>query len=200
MTTDGSRWVAACALAETIGLGAAAAAARGGEGLDPRAALGLVVAGGLVEGTALGLAQSRVLAGRLPGLRRRAYTGFTVLVAGLGRAAASAGPVLSGDDSGSPPPLVLVLQGGAGIGLVMGPVLGGAQALALRGSVQAPSRWVLANTLAWPPVMVVIFLGAGTPPESWSTASVGAFGALTGAVAGTVLGLVTRPLLPLSAE
>lgn len=200
MARDGGRWVAACVLAETVGMAASAAAARGGEGLDAPAALGLVVAGGLVEGTALGLAQSWVLAGRLPRLRRRTWTGLTVLVAGVGWAAASAGPVLSGDDGGASPPLALVLLGGAGIGLVMGPVLGGAQALAMRRAARAPGRWVLANLLAWPPVMVVIFLGASSPPESWSTASVALLGAVTGAVAGSVLGLVTRPFLPVPAE
>ena len=187
----------ACALAETLGMAAAAAAARGADTLAaPLAALGVVVAGGLVEGTALGLGQAWVLTSRLPRLRRRTYLAATVLVAGLGWAAASAPAVLSTDDSGAPPPLLLVLLGAAGIGLVMGPVLGGAQALALRGAARAPGRWVLANTLAWPPAMVVIFVGATTPSPSWSTAAVVLLGALTGTVAGTVLGLVTRPFLP----
>lgn len=44
--------------------------------------------------------------------------------------------------------------------------------------------------------MVVIFVGATTPSPSWSTAAAVLLGALTGAVAGTVLGLVTRPFLP----
>lgn len=201
METEARRWVAACALAETLGLTAAAAATRGGEGLDSSAAaLGLVVAGGLVEGTALGVAQSRVLAARLPGLRRRAYAVVTVLVAGLGWAAGSAPAVLAGDHSGTGPALPLVLLGGAGIGLVMGPVLGGAQALVLRGVVRAPARWVLGNAVAWPPTMVVIFLGASSPPAAWSTGAVALVGTVTGAVAGTVLGLLTVPFLPVAAE
>ena len=188
-------------LAETVGMTAAAAAARGAGALDaPAAALGVIVAGGLVEGTALGLAQASVLARLLPGLRRTTYAVVTVLVAGLGWAVASAPAVLAGDDSGASPPRGLVLLGGAGIGLVMGPVLGGAQALALRGAARTPSRWVLANTLAWPPTMVVIFLGATAPSEAWSTEAVVALGALTGATAGAVLGLVSRPLLPEPAE
>lgn len=187
----------ACTVAETVGMTAAAAAARAADALDVRpVALAVVVAGGLVEGTALGLAQSGVLAARLPALRRGAFTWATVLVAGLGWAAASAPAVLLGDDSGAAPPLLVVLLGAAGIGLVLGPVLGGAQALALRGAARAPLRWVLANTLAWPPVMIVIFFGATTPSASWSVPSVVLLGALTGAAAGTLLGLVTRPLLP----
>lgn len=188
-------------LAETIGMTAAAAAARGADAITHAVvALAVVVAGGLVEGTALGLAQWGVLSSRLPGLRRGAYVGATVLVAGLGWAAASAPAVLSSDDSGASPPLALVLLGAAGIGLVMGPVLGGAQALALRRAARAPSRWVLVNALAWPPTMVVIFLGATAPSESWSTASVVVLGAVTGAAAGAVLGLVTGPMLPVAVE
>jgi hypothetical protein len=191
-----SSWVATCAAAETVGLAAAATAARIADGLDSRwAALGVVVAGGLVEGTALGLGQSSVLAGRLPGLRRRAYAAATVVVAGLGWAAASARGVLAADDGGAEPPLALMLLGAAGIGVVMGPALGGAQAWALRGAAAAPGRWVLANALAWPPAMVVIFAGARAPGASWSTPAVALTGAVTGAVAGTVLGLVTAPWL-----
>lgn len=78
----------------------------------------------------------------------------------------------------------------------MGPVLGGAQALTLRGAAAAPARWVLANTLAWPPAMVVIFIGATAPGASWSTPAVTLTGAVTGAVAGTVLGVLTAPWLP----
>ncbi len=201
MSRTGRHWVLACALAETVGMAAAAAAARGAGALDaPAAALGVLAAGGLVEGTALGVGQSAVLSTRLPRLRRGTYTTATVLVAGLGWAAASAPSVLAGDGSGTAPPLPLVLLGAAGIGLGMGALLGGAQALALRRAARAPWRWVLANTLAWPPAMVVIFLGATTPDESWSTAAVVLLGAATGAVAGSVLGVVTTRFLPLPEE
>jgi hypothetical protein len=192
-------WVLACAVAEAIGMTASAVAARVADGPDwpVVAALGVVVAGGLVEGTALGWAQSGVLARRLPGLRRGRYLAATVLVAGVGWAAASAPGVLGEDTPGDAgPPLLLVLLGAAGLGLVMGPVLGGAQALALRGAAQRPGRWVLANTVAWPPAMAVIFLGASSPGASWSTLEVGLLGTATGLVAGTVLGLLTRPFLP----
>ena len=172
--------MAECVGAETVGMTASAAAALGAEALSetwPLAAgLGLVVAGGLVEGGALGWAQSTVLARRLPALRRRNYLLATLLVAGLGWAAASAPAALStnGDEAGSAPPLALVLLVAAGLGLLMGPVLGGAQALALRRVARRPRRWVLANTLA----------------------GVVALGAATGAAAGTVLGLVTGQFLP----
>ena len=63
------RWVLACAAAEAVGMTAAAGAATWSQWLvgEPEAArevvlvLGLVVAGGLVEGLSLGLAQSWAL-------------------------------------------------------------------------------------------------------------------------------------------
>lgn len=192
------RWIVACAVAETIGMGASAAAARVGQdvadGPDTGArwlALAVVVAGGLVEGTALGVLQGDVLATRWPRLSQLRFALLTVLVAGVGWAAASAPGVLSGDSGGDGPPVLLMVLGGLGLGVVMGPVLGAAQALALRDAVAHPWRWVAASTAAWPPAMAVIFTGASTAGADWSTPVVTAYGAATGAVAGTVLGLVT---------
>jgi len=136
---------------------AAASAAKGVQALSDQqgllggaaVALALVVAGGLVEGLALGRAQGNLLAARWSGLRRGSYVGTTLVVAGLGWAAGSAPGVLSGDDRGTEPPLALMLAGAAAIGLVMGPVLGAAQAWVLRGAVPHPWRWVAANTVAW---------------------------------------------------
>ncbi|CAI9407580.1 hypothetical protein [Nocardioides sp. T2.26MG-1] len=192
-------WVLACALAEAVGMTAAAGAARLADGFGVVAGLSVVVAGGLVEGTALGWAQSHVLARVAPALVRGRYLAATVLVAGLGWAAASA-PAAVGDGSdGSQPPLALVLLGAAGLGLVMGPVLGAAQAAALRGAVADPWRWVTANTAAWPVAMVVIFLGATTPEASWPVWSVLVLGTVTGGVAGGLLGVVSGWFLPLLA-
>ena len=71
------RWVVACLVAETVGMTAAATAARVGQDLsegDGNAgrwlALAVVVAGGLVEGVALGVLQGRALATRWPALSR----------------------------------------------------------------------------------------------------------------------------------
>ncbi|MBA2953708.1 DUF385 domain-containing protein [Nocardioides sp. MAH-18] len=193
--TPRAAWVAACAGAEAVGLGAAAAAARLGEGRPDGIALALVIGGGLVEGTALGGLQATVLGRAFPRLRRLRYAAATVLVAGLGWAAASAPGVLSGGAADTPP-LALVLLGAAALGLVMGAVLGAVQALALRGAVRHPGRWVGANAAAWPLAMTLIFAGATTPGAAWSTWSVVLLGVVTGAVAGTGLGLVTGWFLP----
>lgn len=189
-------WVLACAGAETVGMTAAAGAARLGDRLGSPAALAAVVGGGLVEGVALGWAQAHVLGRVAPTLERRWYAAVTVVVAGLGWAAASAPAVLAGDDGNDAPPLVLVLAGALGLGLVMGGVLGAAQAVVLRPAVRHPWRWVTANAAAWPPAMAVIFLGATTPGATWPVWSVLVLGAVTGAAAGGVLGLLSGWFLP----
>jgi len=203
MSTPGAvsygRWILACAVAETVGMTASAVAARLGQhavddgGSGARwLALAVVVAGGLVEGTALGVLQSSVLSSRWRRLSRARFTLVTVLVAGVGWALASAPGVLAGDDEGTTaPPLAVVLLGAFGIGLAMGPVLGTAQALALRHVVAHPWRWVAANAAAWPLAMTVIFVGASTAGADWSLPVLALYGAATGALAGAALGAVS---------
>lgn len=174
---------------------AAAAAATAGPRLGTAAAFTLVVAGGLVEGLALGWLQSRVLRAAAPGLRRHRYVLATVIIAGLGWTAASAPAALStGDDQ--QPGLLVVAVLAAALGLTSGVVLGFAQAAALHGAVRHPWRWVVANAAAWPLAMVVIFLGATAPAASWSWGWIVLTGAVTGAAAGALLGAVTGWFLP----
>jgi hypothetical protein len=201
------RWVAACAGAEAIGMTAAAAAARIATGLEDEAVawgLAVVVLGGLVEGAALGLLQARALPAGLGPTPRRRWLIATVAVAGLGWAAASAPSALAGDDAGSPPPWIVVAAGAAALGVLMGAVLGLAQGWSVRRSVSHPWRWVPASMLGWACAMPVIFAGASSAGADWALPSVALFGAATGALAGTVLGVVTgrfaaRDLGPLDA-
>jgi hypothetical protein len=198
------RWTALCATAEAIGMTAAATAAKvsqalvgePGSGRGAAVALSLVVAGGLVEGVALGALQATGLRRMLPGLDRRRWLLVTTTVAGLGWAAASAPAVLSGADDGTVPPLLLVLGAAIALGAVMGALLGAVQATGLRGQVRHPWRWVSANAAAWAPAMAVIFLGATSPHADWSGPTVAALGTLTGLGAGAVLGLVSGWFLP----
>lgn len=189
-------WIAACAAAEGVGLTAAAGAAVLADTMSGLVALLLVVAGGLVEGTALGLAQGAVLARVAPRLSRARYLVATVVVAGVGWAAASAPSVVGGGGDAEQPPVLLVALGGAGLGLVMGTVLGAVQSVALRGAVRHPRRWVAANAAAWPGAMALILVGATAPDAGWSTASILLTAAVTGVVAGAALGLVSGLFLP----
>ncbi len=189
------RWVLACAAAETCGMAASAGAARAAEPAGPVAGLLLVLLGGLAEGAALGLLQSFVLRDRLGG-RRTAWVLTTLLVAGLGWALGSAPAALSGDDQGAAPAMGLVLTGAAALGLVMGALLGAAQATVLRHLVRHPWRWSVANACGWGVAMPVVFLGATTAGSDWAWQVLVGYGALTGAVAGAALGLVTGAWLP----
>jgi MFS family permease len=204
----GRRWVTACVVAEAIGMTASAGAARGATALVDadvaRAALLgflMVVAGGLVEGTALGVLQAGVLAERLGRRGRRAWVAVTLALAGLGWAIGSAPATLSADpgDNGAAPPLAAVLAGAAGIGLVLGALLGAAQAWVLTRRAARPAshpgRWVLGSALGWTVAMTVIFGGATTAGAGWAWPLVAGYGTVTGALAGLGLGLVTAPFL-----
>jgi hypothetical protein len=198
-----ARWTALCAAAETVGMTAAAGAAKAAQavtgdpatGAETAVGLSIIVAGGLVEGVALGTAQAAGLGRLVPGLDRRRWVAVTIAVAGVGWAGFSAPAALGGED-GAAPPVPVMLAGAAVLGAGMGAVLGAAQALVLRGRVPNPWRWVGANAVAWVPVMTIIFLGAGTPDSDWSVPAVLGLGAVTGAAAGAVLGLVTGRFLP----
>lgn len=182
---------------------AAAAAARGADTLADRAVshatllgFGVVVLGGLVEGTALGTWQSRALGAVLGDRGRRRWLLATLMVAGLGWAIGSAPATLAGDPGGGTQPgLLVVLAGAAALGAGMGAVLGAAQTWALRGHVRHPWRWVPANALGWAAAMPVIFLGATTAGADWRWPWVVLLGTVTGAAAGLVLGVVTAPAL-----
>lgn len=174
---------------------ASATAARVAGGLPLVAGLGVVVLGGLIEGSALGILQSSWLAHRFPGVSRIGWILTTILIAGVGWAAASAPAALSPDD-GVAPSVLLVLAGAAGLGLVMGAVMGVAQGFVLRGAVRHPWRWVSISAISWTPTMIVIFAGATLPDASWPAGLVIPWGALTGLIAGAILGAVSLALLP----
>jgi hypothetical protein len=191
-------WVTACVAAEAVGMTAAALAWTAADRLDePAAALSVVVVGGLVEGFALGGLQGRVLARRFGRLLARRWAVTTTVVAGVGWAAGSAPSVLATSEGpAESPPVGLVLLGAAALGALMGLALGAAQSLVLRARAVRPWRWSAVSALAWAPTMVVVFVGAGVPSSDWPTLAVVVTATLTGATAGTVLGVLTRPWLP----
>ena len=190
------RWLRACVAAEAIGMTAASSAAVMADRLGSAAALALVVVGGLIEGAALGWFQGGVLAQAFPALSRRLFGVATVAVAGLGWAAASAPAAFADGDTTDTPPLVAIAAMAAVLGVVMGLVLGAAQATTLRGAVAHPWRWIGASAAGWAPTMTVIFLGATAPDASWPVAAIIGTGLLTGVTAGAILGLVTGWFLP----
>jgi hypothetical protein len=157
------RLVVANAVGEGIGMGGAvligAAGARnfgGDAGLFSAVVLAAlaVLAGTLIEGTVVGTAQWLVLKGPLPTMR----WGMWALASGAGAFLAwTLGMIPStllslGSGGGAPsaePAEATVLGLAFLMGLVLGPVLGLAQWLALRRFMRHAALWMPANALAW---------------------------------------------------
>lgn len=189
-------WVRACVAAEAIGITAAAAASVVAEAMTtgPAARLGVVVAGGLVEGAALGVLQARALGSDASPQQRRRWLLVTVLVAGVGWAAGSLPAALQEDGSEAGPGLLVVLPGAAALGAAMGTLIGVVQAPVLRGLVRRPWRWVVVSAVAWAPAMTVIFAGASLPSSAWPRGAILLMGPPTGLLAGLALGVVSVQL------
>jgi hypothetical protein len=209
------RWTLVCALAEVVGMAAAACAAGLGlalvgepDGWGSGAAVWLLaLAGGAVEGMTVGGLQWWVLHPDLPELPAVRYVGATAAVALAGwavgsvvpsfvvwqLAASGSGPAAAGTTG---PPLWLSVAGGALMGALTGMLFGWAQAWALWPYVVNPARWVWANVWAWAVGMAVIMLGATLPSGPWPWPSLLLLGAVTGLVAGASVGAVTGLFLP----
>ncbi len=195
-TLPAGRWIAACSAAEAIGMTAAASAARFADtAATPVIGLTLIVAGGLIEGLALGILQAIVLSRALPGFKPAAWITATAVIAGFGWAAASASSQLSGS-GGDAPTIGWTIAGAAALGAAMGALLGAAQAVVLRNVVPRSTRWIAISAIAWTPAMVVTFVGATTPDVTWATGAVIVLGAGTGALAGALLGAISSLLWP----
>lgn len=206
------RWTLACGAAETLGMAAAAGTAglllaTVGEPHDWPSALTVwlgSIAGGAVEGLAVGAVQLWVLRPWLPRLPAPRWVLVTVAVALLGWALGMAFPALvawrleTASDGGAAtgPPLWLMALGGAAMGLVFGAGFGAAQAAVLRGHVARPWRWVTANALGWAAAMAVMMTGASAPSGPWPWPELLALGAATGILAGLAIGAVTGLFLP----
>jgi hypothetical protein len=150
----------------------------------------LVLSAGLVEGLALGVAQSTLLRRILPRLRAGRYVVVTLAVAGIGWAAGSVPSLSSTGEADQQPSWFLLGLAGAGMGLVLGTLLGTAQGLVLRPVAPHWLVWPAAGCVGWTGAMTLLMLGASAPSASWGLAAVLAWAALTGAAAGAVLGAV----------
>jgi hypothetical protein len=165
------RWITVTVLGEAIGFGGAMAVGRGvfslvgepGTGaLAELFMLGLSATAGLVEGACLGLAQWLVLRRSFPRLPLRHWVLFTAVGAALawviGMGAGTHAPALA------PPAVVLVVIIMAA-GLVLGALLGAAQALALRRHIGGVGPWIFASALGWMIGLLFAFIGVAMTPE-----------------------------------
>lgn len=208
------RWVLANGWAEAVGLGTTLLLGRAAApflGRTPQVVVVLigavlaVVLGVLLEGTLVGAAQAGVLQRALPDLPARRWVSATMLGAGiawtLGMVPSTIAALSSGSSHGPPGEPAPVLQYGlaVGLGLVTGPILGGAQWRVLRRHVRNAHWWLWANAAAWAVGMPLIFLGMDRVP--WQrgglvvAASVYAVCAVAGLGVGAVHGRVLLRLL-----
>ena len=183
-----------------LGVAAAARAAEHVAGSTTRAlvlAFVLVLAAGLVEGACIGLAQSFLLRRLVPRLRVANFIGMTVLAAGLGWTVGSLPMLRAGEGlAGSGPPLTLLAIAGLGFGAALGGLLGICQRAVLLKLTRHSGRWVVGSVVAWAVAMAVIMLGASTAAADWPLLLVLAWAALTGTLAGGVVGALLGWLAP----
>lgn len=206
------RWVLANASAEFVGLTSTLAMAAGTFAVNDRVtvlvalsmALGVAVLGAAVEGLAVGTAQWLVLRRALPLLPWRSWALATaagalvawllgMLPSTLLSAAGAAQAATSGaasTPSAAEPSLALQLLLAAGMGAVLGPVLGVPQWLVLRRFVERAGWWVLANVMAWMAGMPMVFLATGLIQPGFSAPAIAGLVALGCLAAGTVVGAV----------
>lgn len=198
------RWVLANTVGEVIGIGLAA-----GVGvtlvwaLEPMvgtpgvlAGAGVMVVAGTLEGLAVGLAQGTVLRGQIKVMRLRAWVLATALGAFIAwilgmlpstlmnfEQATNADPVEINN-------LVMYTMA-AGMGFVLGPILGLPQWIVLRRYVRKAGWWILANALAWAVGMVLIFMGVDVAVALEAGAGgIALIGAVTGGLSGAAVGAI----------
>jgi hypothetical protein len=195
---------------EVIGFGLAAAigAAVGGHLASASGmsavllAIGLVVAVGLVEGSAVGAAQWLVLRSHLERLGPSSWVSATVagaiLAWGAGMAMGSVGSQLvgKGEVGGS---ALMWIAGPLVIGAVAGTLLASVQWWLLRRVGYRASWWIPAHAIGWGGGMLIAFAGISAVPDdaapvTWVIAG-GGIGLTMGLVAAMVSGLALVALL-----
>lgn len=197
-----SRWVAANALGEVLGLGVSALiglaffpALGEGAGLLPALAVAAVAiaAGTAVEGLTVGTTQWLVLRRPLPGITWATWAGATAAGAGIAWTLGMLPSTLlslnqeAGQAPAAEPSALVVYALAFGMGLVLGPVLGFAQWLVLRRHVAGAGLWMPANALAWACGMVLIFVGVSAVFDRGGPSGI-VFAILCLAMAGAVVG------------
>lgn len=193
-------WIAATVLAEALGFAAAMAIGRGtyallgAQAFGPLAELALSLVVGAVEGACLGAGQWRVLRRRVPAVGASAWIAATASGGALAWMLGMAvGPRL--EPPGSSAALAVLMIGS---GLVLGGVLGGAQALALRARPRLARRWVPASAVGWALGLLFAYAGVAVLPGDGLGPAAIAVLALAGAAMAVLPALATG--LALAAE
>ena len=198
-------WTVACATGETLGIGAAAAAAVTALAVvdepDSTAEVALtalvMTAGGIIEGLAISIFQWRVLRAALPALRFRPWAVATTgVAAGLWLlSGVTAGMASAGAGEEEDPSRVAQVALGLLLGLFAGAVFGAAQRVVLASELAGTGQWVLANALGWAGAMGIIFAAASIPSADTPVMVNVTLGLAAGALAGLTVGAVTGVFL-----
>lgn len=203
------QWVLANSIGELVGLGLSAMVGAGivallswGFGtVSPILIAVIVVAAGVIEGMIVGVAQWLVLQHLLPHLPLARWVKATAAGAFIAWALGMMPSTLM--DMGSAPgsgEMITIPAGveyllAAGMGAVLGPILGGVQWWLLREYVQQAWWWIPAHALAWAGGMAAIFWVIGLLPMDGGMAWIALAFALAGVVAGGVVGAIHGLLL-----
>ncbi len=196
-------WVAVCALAEFLGIGAAALWYGAvmvilGEpvALLQRAGVWLVAtAAAIPEGIVLGGLQGLLLRRVFPTLDLKRWVLATVAVGAVGWGVGTFIPLFMLPDGpagdGMDPPLSQLALFAAGFGIAAGVMFGVGQMLAFRPDVPRRTAWVWANIVGWAAGLPLIYVAAqlGADLTGW-TARITAW-MMGGLGAGLCIGLAT---------
>ncbi len=187
-----ARWLLHCSFGEAAGIAvvalAYAAADRGLVALVPA-----VLVAGAWEGLCLGIAQALLLSRAGVGVVH--WVLATLLAATLGYGLSLLGGAGAGSAEGPEPSLALMLAAAALLGAVMGLMMGAIQWTAARLFLE-PRPWIWRNAAGWALAMPAIFAGSASVGSDWPLAAIALTGAVSGGVAGALLGLLTAPALP----
>lgn len=188
-----AKWIAFCAIGEALGIaGVATGYALADRGLAPL--VPAVLLAGAWEGLALGAMQAAFL--RRFGVRFGIWVPATVAAALLGYGMSLLGGAGATEAPASPEPALITILGlAAAMGAVMGAIMGAVQGVAGRPAI-AFRPWVAANAVGWALAMVAIFGGSALATSVMPLVAVTALGAVSGALAGGLLGLATSFALP----
>jgi hypothetical protein len=187
-------WTAAFVVGELVGFippavtGATLAAL---DAPDPALVAGLTAAG-VLEGLALGVAQSRVLRRFAPTVDRRAWIRATAAAAGFAWFVGMGGGAVMGSEAVSRPVALVALVPAWCAGLLG---MGALQWRVLRRVVPRSVRWVWVNAAAWLVGVMIPVTALSAVPNSWpvavhvlvGVAAAIAMGATVGAITGGTL-------------
>ncbi len=154
-----------------------------------------ILLAGCWEGLCLGGAQAAVL--RSSGIVVWRWIAVTVAGAAIGYGLSLLGGTggNAAETGQAEPPVALVMLLGAAMGLFMGAVMGALQAFASKGALSM-RWWIVWNMVGWAPAMAIIMAAASLVSRSMTLPTIAAVGALSGGLAGLVLGAVTQRGLP----